>query len=109
MLKNKIFIFGAYIGIFLLLYMIILATFVKAPEMLEIPSYIILGAVVVFLIILMGLMYIIYEKYKPLGRRAFSIAVAFATFIPRIIWVVFIDTAPISDFYGYNNYAINAS
>lgn len=109
LLKNKLFTFIAFIGTFLLLYLIILATFVKSTEMLGVPSYIILGAEFVFLIIAIGLMYFTYKKCKPLSSKVFSIVLAVATFIPRIIWVVFIDTAPISDFYGYNNYAINAS
>ncbi|HHW30928.1 MAG TPA: hypothetical protein GXX20_04530 [Clostridiaceae bacterium] len=109
MQKNNFFKLIVYIGVILLLYLTILSVFVKTPEMLNIPSYIVVCVEIVFLFIVMGLLYFFYKKCKPLSSKIFSIVLALAALIPRIIWVVFIDTAPTSDFYGYNNYAINAS
>jgi 4-amino-4-deoxy-L-arabinose transferase-like glycosyltransferase len=109
LLKNRLFTLTVYISVFLLLYMCIFAVFVKTPEMLELPSFMILFAEVAFLFIWLGIFYLIYKKGKDLSRTAFSLIILLAAFVPRIIWIMFIGTAPVSDFYGYNNYAINAS
>lgn len=109
MFRNRIFSFILYTAVILLLYLAILAVFVKTPEMLNIPSYMVLCAEAVYLVISVGLIHFTYKKCRPLSNKVFSFFLALAAFIPRIVWVVFIDTAPTSDFYGYNNYAINAS
>jgi len=43
-----------------------------------------------------------------INRPIFIILLTLSTFIPRFMWVFLVDTAVVSDFYLFHNYAVNA-
>jgi 4-amino-4-deoxy-L-arabinose transferase-like glycosyltransferase len=109
MSRDKIFSIGTIAGVILLTYTIILSVFVKTTSMLSLPSYIILLGVAIIILVIFAFLLIIDKFHINLGVPEFIICLVIVTFLPRITWVLLIDTAPVSDFFLYHDYATKAS
>lgn len=98
-----------YVSIFVLLYILILCCFVKSPEMFHLPSFIIVA--ILAAIAISCLIFVILLQRQAFYRNNylyFSI-LSLLVVVPRAIWIRYVDTAPVSDFFLYQNYAANAS
>lgn len=107
MTGNKIYLLLIYISIILLGYIFILSVFVKSPSMLNIPSFLVLTAVgLLCTAMFWGVRF--YHRIK-ISNRNFLIILVLATIMPRLIWILLVNSQPDSDFILFNEYAVNAS
>ena len=107
MFRNKVYLILVYINIIFLGYIFILSVFVKSPSMLNIPSFLVLAAVgFACIALLWGAR--LYHGTKP-DNNGFLVILVLVTIIPRVLWILLVNTQPDSDFVLFNNYAVNAS
>ncbi len=107
MTGNKIYSILVYIGLILLGYIFILSVFVKSPSTLNIPSFLVLTAVA-FLSIVMIRGVRINSRIK-ISNKKFLLILVIVTILPRILWILLVNSKPDSDFILFNDYAVHAS
>jgi 4-amino-4-deoxy-L-arabinose transferase-like glycosyltransferase len=106
---NRRNVFNLILGIaaIILLYTILLSVFVRTPQLTSYPSYIlIIISTVLFLILFVALR--LWGEVS-IAMRYFVPILLLAVVVPRLIWVLTLDTKPVSDFAFYYNYAVSMS
>jgi 4-amino-4-deoxy-L-arabinose transferase-like glycosyltransferase len=91
-----------------LMYFIILATFFRTTLITKIPWFIVVPLVIICVFIIFGIIRFI-AKFKLKINKIMLSVLALSVIIPRLLWIIFVDTKPSSDFYLYHQYAVNAS
>ena len=107
--RDKVFSIGTIAGVFILIYMIILSTFVTSPLITTLPSFFILFGIAAVVFIAFAIYLLIDRGHIKIGVSAFILCLVLVTFMPRIAWILMVNTAPVSDFFLYHDYAIKAS
>lgn len=107
MKKHILFTMLTQISLIIISYIVILSVFVKTPEDFRLPAFLIVPIIIVSAII--GVKYIIAFTRLLKSKTSFLVSLGILALIPRLVWVLFVNTKPVSDFVLYNNYAINAS
>ncbi len=106
--KNRIFALVLIISIVILAYILILALFVKSPLLTNIPIYLL----TLFIIGILAIVVLILKTFNWLtlliSNKFYLFILLISTIIPRLIWVIFVNTKPISDFQLYHEYAVKA-
>jgi hypothetical protein len=108
MRKIVAFKFIAYVSTAFLIYIIALTIFTTTAEMLNLPSFLVILFVALACVLILG-MYLLATRTICINNLVFLIFLCILTTLPRLLWVLFIDTKPISDFGLYHSYAVNAS
>lgn len=106
--KCRIFSFFSFVSMAFLAYVIVLSIFIETPEIIGIPSFVVLPVIVMSLTFFIFLSYIFLKKFFQNGIL-YIISLIVACFLTRFLWIQLIPTDPSNDFYLYYNYAINAS
>ncbi|MCX7923489.1 MAG: glycosyltransferase family 39 protein [Clostridia bacterium] len=106
-LRKKLFSILALGSLALLLYTFALSTFVRSKQLLKIPSFLTLLYTIFFMGIILAFYYLFLKDKLRIRPAHFIIGLCVLTFVPRFLWIVLVDTKPVSDFAFYNDYAIN--
>lgn len=107
--RDKVFKLTTYVSMCVLIYIIILSVFICATKMLNLPSFLILFVVLLISIIIL-FSFAFIKKIKLFKNKfTFIIFTTLLTALPRLVWILFIDTQPVSDFGLYHSYALHAS
>lgn len=109
MSRDKIFSIGMITGVVILIYMMILTIFVKSPSITSMPSYLILLGLTAAVISVIAVCSLFNKLKIKIGAHAFIFCLIAITFLPRLVWILSVKTAPVSDFFLYHDYAIKAS
>jgi len=92
-----------------LAYIIALTIFVKTPEMFKIPSFFVILLILLTVFITIGLLHLLNKIYLHLNKTIYVLCLILLTVLPRLVWILLVDTIPVSDFKLYQSYAENAS
>ncbi|MCX7920985.1 MAG: glycosyltransferase family 39 protein [Clostridia bacterium] len=109
MLKNRIFSFIVYAAVVLLGIITLCALFIKTPAVLRLSAILTAAAQFIGVAVFFILYYLLHKKDLFRNKTAFFVCLFIITVIPRLVWVLLVDTAPISDFKHLHNYGVNAS
>lgn len=109
MFKNRIFQFIVYFAGVLVFCISGLMVFYESPRALKVPGLFVLfsGFLLVGFFIL--LTFFLQKRKSSMDKTVFFILLILLTVIPRLLWVLLVNTVPTSDFGHLHDYGVNAS
>lgn len=106
-LKDSIFYIIVWGAIALLGIITLLSAFKSGPATLKLPFY--SGIVFILAAVLVIFIFLKVNILNKINSTVFLAVLAILALVPRLVWILFIQTQPFSDFLHLHNYGISAS